>query len=102
LAALQKIDGELGHFKFGSAMYDAFSRLRISSPVTLFESKQVVSEQNLLWEVGQVSGAGGAGVYSRPRASTTLSVSANTAGRYVRRTRRYFNYQPGSWTNYCL
>lgn len=85
----------LKHFTFGSSIYDAFARLRVSTPTTLFESKQIVSEQNLLWDVGQVSGAGGSAVYSRPRASTTLSVTANTAGRFVRRTRRYFNYQPG-------
>lgn len=83
------------HFKLGSPIYDAFSRLRVSNPVTLFESKQVVSEQNLLWDRGQVSGAGGTFLYSRNRASSTLTQAANTAGKYVRRTRRYFNYQPG-------
>lgn len=85
----------LKHLQWGSAAYDAFARLRVSSPVTLFESKQIVSEQNLLWDRGQVSGGGGTFLYSRPRASSTIGVTANTAGRYVRRTRRYFNYQPG-------
>lgn len=85
----------LKHLASGSPAYDAFARLRVSTPVTLFESKQIISEQNLLWERGQVSGAGGTFLYSRPRASSTIGVTANTAGRYVRRTRRYFNYQPG-------
>jgi hypothetical protein len=85
----------LKHFEFGSSSYDAFARLRVSTPTTIFESKQIVSEQDLLWDRAQVSGAGTSFLYSRPRASSTLSVSANIAGKYVRRTRRYFNYQPG-------
>lgn len=86
---------KLKHFGFGGSSYDAFARLRVSTPTTVFESKQIVSEQDLLWERGQVSGAGGSFLYSRPRASSTISVSNLTAGRYVRRTRRYFNYHPG-------
>ena len=85
----------LKHFKFGGSSYDSFARLRVSTPTTLFESKQIVSEQDLLWDHAEVSGAGTTYVYSRARASSTLSVSAGVAGRHVRRTRRYFNYQPG-------
>ena len=93
--AIDTIYDALKHFHFGGESYDSFARLRVSTPITLFESKQIVSEQDLLWDHAEVSGSGTNYVYSRARASSTLSVSANTAGRHVRRTRRYFNYQPG-------
>lgn len=92
---LDHLSDVLNNFKAGSLKYDAFNRFRVSTPTTLFESKQIVSEQNLLWHTAQVAGVGGTFTYSRPRASTTINLPGGAAGRYVRRTRRYFNYQPG-------
>lgn len=92
---LAQLVDSVEHLHVGSPVYDAFSRIRVSNPVTLFESKLVVAEGNLLWDVGQVSGSGGSFTYSRNRASVVIRQPALTAGRYVRRTRRYFNYQPG-------
>ena len=92
---IDEIHDTFYEFRAGGLAYDAFARFRTSTPTTLFESKQIVSEQDLLWDHGQVSGAGGTFVYSRPRASSTLTQAALSTGRYVRRTRRYFNYQPG-------
>jgi hypothetical protein len=74
---------------------DAFNRLRISSPQTIFDSKQIYDNQPLFWDDQQVSGSGTSSVYNTNRASSTLSVSNLTAGRRVRRTKRRFNYQPG-------
>lgn len=78
-----------------SANLDAFSRLRMSSPETIFDSKQLGDKQPLFWDDQLVSGAGGASTYNANQASTTLSVANLTAGRRVRQTFRRFNYQPG-------
>jgi hypothetical protein len=74
---------------------DAFGRQRTAAPATLFDNKQIVSNQPLFWDDSEVSGSGTTSTYSKAKASTTLAVSANTAGRRVRRTFQRFNYQPG-------
>lgn len=78
-----------------SANLDAFSRLRMSSPETIFDSKQLGDKQPLFWDDQLISGSGGASTYNANQASTTLSVANLTAGRRVRQTFRRFNYQPG-------
>lgn len=74
---------------------DAFGRLRVSSPATIFDSKQVSDSLPLFWDDQQVSGAGTGSTHASATASTTLTVTASTAGRRVRQTFRRFNYQPG-------
>ena len=87
-----------------SMAIDAFSRLRISSPETLFDSKQIFDNADivntlenfpLFFDNQETSGAGTATAFDIDRASTTLSVSATTAGTRVRQTRQRFNYQAG-------
>ena len=73
---------------------DAFARLRVSDPQTIFDSKQISDNQPLFWDDDEVSGGGTASVYNENQASTTLSVGA-VAGRRIRQTYRHFNYQPG-------
>jgi len=75
-------------------LIDAFGRSRTSSPFTLFDSKQLVDNQPLLWDDQQISGAGTSSTYNTGRASTSIAVSANTAGHRVRQTYQWFNYQP--------
>lgn len=77
------------------AQLDAFGRLRISQPDTLFDSKQTISSGSLTWDDQQVSGTGTTSAWSKDRASTTLSVSSTTAGKRTRRSKSTFNYQPG-------
>jgi hypothetical protein len=74
---------------------DAFSRLRVSSPSTLFDSKQIADNQPLFWDDQEVSGSGTSSTYNINQASTTLAVSNLTAGKRVRQTYRWFNYQTG-------
>lgn len=74
---------------------DAFGRLRISQPQTIFDSKQLFDNQPLFWDDAEVSGGGTSSSYSSARASTIIGVSASTAGRRLRQTFRRFNYQPG-------
>ena len=75
---------------------DAFGRLRFSQPETLFDSKSTSSEFDaIFFDNAQASGGGTGIVYSQPRASYTMSVSAATAGKRIRQTKQRFNYQPG-------
>lgn len=78
-----------------SASLDAFGRLRTAYPYTLFDIKQIHESEALFWEDAQVSGSGTSTAHSVAKASTTITVSASTAGKRVRRTYRRFNYQPG-------
>lgn len=75
--------------------FDAFYRHRFSEPVTIFDSKQIGDKQPLFWDDQLISGSGGASTYNTNQASTTLSVSLNTAAVRARQTFRRFNYQPG-------
>lgn len=87
-----------------SPSVDAFSRLRISNPFTLFDSKQIWNDGDitdsaenfpLFWDNQEVSGGGTTTTFNVNRASTILGVSATTAGKRVRQTKQRFNYQPG-------
>ena len=83
---------------------DAFARLRISEPFTLFDSKQIWNDPDLadsvenfplFWDNQEISGGGTSTLFQVNRASTTLSVSNTTAGTRQRQTKQRFNYQPG-------
>jgi len=74
---------------------DAFGRLRVSNPLTLFDSKQVFDNQPLIWDDSEVSGSGTTSTHSVDEARSRLAVSATTAGKRVRQTFMRFNYQPG-------
>lgn len=78
-----------------SASIDAFARMRVSGPETLFDSKQIFDNQPLFWDELEVSGAGTASTWSQDTASTKMTVSLNTAGKRVRQTFMRPNYQPG-------
>jgi hypothetical protein len=74
---------------------DAFGRIRVSEPFTLFDSKQLSDDGPLYWDTAEVSGSGTSNSHSTARASSALSVGAATAGKIVRQTKQRFNYQPG-------
>lgn len=74
---------------------DAFGRLRVSSPQTLFDAKQIHDNAPLYFDDQQVSGSGTGSSHSTARASSIMSVSATTAGRRVRQSFQRLNYQPG-------
>ena len=75
--------------------FDAFARLRVSNPETIFDSKQIHDNQPLFWDDQVISGSGGSSTWNQNTASTVLSVAATTACNRVRQTFRRFNYQPG-------
>jgi hypothetical protein len=76
-----------------SANVDAFSRLRVSTPFTLFDSKTLHNKSSLFWSQ-TISGTGAVNFTGENDASVTLS--ANGSGHYaIRQTTQRFNYQPG-------
>lgn len=78
-----------------SGSIDAFGRLRVSNPYTIFDSKQLYDTQPLFWDDAETSGGGTSSAHNAATAATTISVSATTAGKRVRQTFMRFNYQPG-------
>ena len=78
-----------------SMSIDAFGRWRVSSPYTIFDSKQIFDNQPRFWDDQQISGAATSSTYSQPFARSRMLVAANTAGNRTRQTFMRFNYQPG-------
>lgn len=78
-----------------SASADAFGRLRVSDPHTVFDSKQLMTNAPLFFDDQEVSGGGTSSSHNPNTASTTIGVSASTAGNRTRQTFQRFNYQPG-------
>jgi len=76
-------------------MFDAFGRLRSSTPETLFDSKLTRDSALNAWDDVQTSGSGTTSTYSKNRASVTLAVAGTTAGKRVRQTKVRHDYQPG-------
>ena len=81
-----------------SASIDAFARLRVSNPYTIFDSKQIHDNLPRRWDDQEISGSGTTSTYNTNEASTTIAVSSLTAGRRVRQTFMRFNYMPGKST----
>ena len=79
----------------GAYAVDAFGRMRVSSPQTLFDSKQTHNNQPYFWDDSEVSGGSTTSTWTQATASTVIAVAATTAGKRVRQTFRRFNYQPG-------
>lgn len=74
---------------------DAFGRQRVSSPYTVYDIKQNTSAQPLFYDDQEVSGSGTSSVYNNDKASVTMSVAGGTAGKRVRQTKVWSQYQPG-------
>lgn len=89
---------QAGNFKVSVEEYgdtpsiDAFARLRVSNPFTLFDSKQLHDKQPLFWD--EVIGGNATSTHVANDANVEMEVIG--AGDYVvRQTRQRFNYQPG-------
>lgn len=78
-----------------AGVHDSFGRLRIATTDTLFDSKMIHDNLPLFWDDAEETGSGTTSVYSQDRASVTLGVALNTAGKRTRQTFQHFNYQPG-------
>lgn len=76
-----------------TAQLDAFNRLRVSLPYTLFEGDILDDENPLAWQT--LTANGGTATYVLNTSSVTLTADGTNGSRVVRQTRRYLPYQPG-------
>lgn len=77
---------------FSDASVDAFGRLRISSPLTLFDSSHRFSDNGLWCSSTAVSGTY---AFNGSQGCIDMNVTAGAGSRVFRETRRVFAYQPG-------
>ena len=75
-----------------SAATDAFGRLRISQPLTLFDSSHRYAD-NGLWATELANG--GAATFSANEGLVNLSVNTTSGSKVHRETLKVFSYQPG-------
>lgn len=71
---------------------DAFGRLRVSNPLTLFDSSHRYRD-NGLWNTATASG--GAAVFSANEGLVNLNVNTTSGSEVIRETSKVFSYQPG-------
>jgi hypothetical protein len=76
----------------GSTAYDAFGRLRVSNPLTIFDSKNTMSKNNLFDE--SLSGSGGV-TYTANKSTVNLNVTEVSGDKVIRQSKRVMSYQPG-------
>ena len=76
----------------GSAAYDAFGRLRVSNPLTIFDSKNVMSKNNLFDE--SLTGSGTVS-YTANKSTVNLNVTTASGDKVIRQSKRVMSYQPG-------
>jgi hypothetical protein len=71
---------------------DAFGRLRVAQPLTLFDSSHRYADNNL-WSIA--SGVSGSGVFNQNQGLVEMRVT-NASGSFVtKETTKVFSYQPG-------
>jgi len=71
---------------------DAFGRLRVSNPFTLFDSSHRYADNNLWSTATAVSGAA---TFNAAQGLVDLAVTAASGSEVVRETTKVFSYQPG-------
>ena len=79
-------------FTLGTGSTDAFGRLRVSEPYTLFDTKSRYYDHN---EFSNVNTTGGTVVYDANSSTFELNVTAANGSSVIRETKRVFPYQPG-------
>jgi len=77
----------------GESHIDAFNRLRVSEPLTLFDSSHRYSDNNLWAEFH--SGPNSSGVFNPNQGLVDLNVDNTSGSQVLRETTRVFSYQPG-------
>jgi hypothetical protein len=71
---------------------DAFGRLRISEPFTLFDSSHRFAD-NGLWSTGTATG--GTATFNAAQGLVDLAVTTASGSEVIRETTKVFSYQPG-------
>lgn len=89
---LVKLSSSGNTVSFGGTNVDAFGRLRISTPFTLFDSQNRYSADS---QFDTSTATGGALTYLPNESSCNLAVTTTSGSSVVRQTFRTFPYQPG-------
>src|SRR6056300_374120 len=76
----------------GSTAYDAFGRLRVSEPLTIFDSANVMSKNSLFDE--SLTGSGTVS-YTANKSTVNLNVTTASGDKVIRQSKRVMTYQPG-------
>jgi hypothetical protein len=79
-------------FTLGTGSTDAFGRLRVSEPYTLFDSRARYYDHN---DFSSSTSTGGTVVYEAASSTFRLAVSTSNGSSVIRETKRVFPYQPG-------
>lgn len=77
-----------------SANLDGFGRLRVSQPVTLFDSQHQYLINPFLWSTA-LSANGGTVTKTTNKSSATLSCTTTAGSTAILQSKRYIRYQPG-------
>ena len=83
-------NGEL--VTFGGNTLDAFGRLRVSNPLTIFDSKNIMSQNTLF---NSTTANGGSVTYTANKSTVNLNVTEAASSKTVRQSNRVMSYQPG-------
>ncbi len=76
----------------GGTNTDAFGRLRVSNPYTLFDSQNRYAKDN---QFSESTATGGTVTYSSDTSSVSLNVTTSSGSKTVRQSLRNMPYQPG-------
>jgi len=79
-------------FTLGTGSTDAFGRLRVSEPYTLFDSRARYYDHN---DFSSSTSTGGTVAYEADSSTFRLAVSTSNGSSVIRETKRVFPYQPG-------
>jgi hypothetical protein len=76
----------------GGNNVDAFGRLRVSNPLTIFDSKSIMSQNSLF---NSTTASGGSVTYTANKSTVNLNVTEAASSKTVRQSNRVMSYQPG-------
>jgi len=76
----------------GGNSIDAFGRLRVSNPLTIFDSKNVLSKNSLFDES---TANGGTVTYTANKSTVNLNITEASGSKTIRQSKRVMSYQPG-------
>jgi hypothetical protein len=72
---------------------DAFGRLRVSEPFTIFDNQNQYNDNTLVWENSTTGSA--TVTHSANESAVKLNTTTTSGDKVIRQTRQYFRYQPG-------
>lgn len=81
-------------------LVDAFQRVAVASPTTLFDSQFAYDKQALLWE--EITANNGSATHRPNECAVRLATTTDNGSSAALQTRQHFRYQPGKAQNVFL